>query len=272
MTLPTRTQIDGWPASVSHLFDSADSYRAAAERLETVNGAHVAQVASPGGSAWHGDAADQAREATYADRGAVNPAADHLRRLASIAESGGLTQRRAHSEVVDAIAAAEADHFKVGDDLSITDGYTYSTRDIALQLERNAKARRHLDAITTAASALVAHGDSTGRQLTQGAVGLLDMTPGKWVQSVDYSFKRDVPTPTPAPQPPGVINLGAGDDKPSKCTPWQVTKYTAEALAAAGGLAAIIAGEVPTAGLATSGLGTVLYGLMDAYDNFQACK
>lgn len=196
---PTRSQVENWPTSITHLLDSADAYRAAAQKLEDANDAHVSQIASPGGTTWHGDGSDQARDATYTDRGAVNPAAEHMRKLAQIAENGAYAQQRELGNLTDAMTDAENSQYTVSDDLlSVNDNYRYTSRDTALRLDRNAMAHKHLAAITTAANALEAHGNETGENLAQGASDLLDMTPNSWTQAAGYTIKRDVPTAPPS--------------------------------------------------------------------------
>lgn len=252
MTLPTRQQIDGWGESIAHLLESADSYRAAASTLENVNNIHVGQLASPGGTMWHGDAADTAREATYTDRAAVTDAADHLRALARIAENSAYIQQQTHSEVADAITHAEADNFTLSNDLSFLADNS-GVRDPMGRMDRNVQANRHLEAITTAAAKLTAHGEEAGQQLTQGAADLMGMTPQSWIQAAGYTIKQDVPNPPPPPPPaPGVINLGDGPPPP---------KQTYDISRCDGMDQGIDLGLMASgAGLAGSGIGDILSG------------
>lgn len=116
---PCRSQIETW--SISHLSDAAASWRAAATASENLFDEHRANVASPGGTTWEGDAKDAALDRVTADTVVVGRQGSVLREAADLAEESRHDIKAARDKALEAITAAEQDGFRVGEDLSVTD-------------------------------------------------------------------------------------------------------------------------------------------------------
>lgn len=119
VALPTRSQIHGWESS--HLDATAVQWRTAAAAAESLFEQHRQVIAAPGGSEWSGDAKDAAWRRVTVDLGLVKRQSDIQREAADLAESGFHDIQAARRAVEAAIAAAEANGFSVGEDLSLTD-------------------------------------------------------------------------------------------------------------------------------------------------------
>ncbi|MGE2832643.1 hypothetical protein [Mycobacterium sp. SMC-4] len=178
--LPTRSDIENWIDAVNELSSSADSYRAAANRIEAATDAHVQQISAPGGTVWEGSGADAARESAYADRGAIYRAADHMRDMAKAANRGAQNLSHARDRALDAIAEAEADDFRVGENLAVSDIRRYSSEQAGLYAARKAKAGEHVSYIVMRAGALVSEDAQVGSELRAGAAALNSMIPQDW--------------------------------------------------------------------------------------------
>jgi hypothetical protein len=199
--LPTRSEIEGWIDAVNDLSSSAASYRAAAENIEITADSHVRQLSAPGGSEWTGRAADTAQESSYADRGVVYRSADHMREMAKVADRGAANLLQVRHRALDAISQAEADDFRVGDDLTVTDTRRYTGRDINAYVARQANAEEHQGDIARWAGVLAAEDADIGAKLGAGAAALTDMIPEQWasgiIQSADYTVRPEGPPPKP---------------------------------------------------------------------------
>lgn len=178
--LPTRSDIDGWTAAINDLSSSAAAYRASAQKLEYTADSHCQQLSAPGGSEWAGDAADAAQESAYAARGVIYQAADHMRDMAKVADLGAQNLSQARDTALEAIAEAESDEFRVGDDLSVTDTRRYTSRDTSLLMARKAKAEEHHSYIAMRAAALASEDAEVGAKLQAGAAALDGMIPQDW--------------------------------------------------------------------------------------------
>lgn len=222
----TRTGIDNYRNAVAELSASADTWRMAAEHIETTVDGYVSSIT---GADWAGDAADAAEASAYADRGTVYDAAGHLRALARHADLGASNLRNAHTQATDAIEAAEADGFAVDDDLSIRDTRRY---DITTIRARNTALADHGETVSRAVEKLIAEDEDTARTLTENNQ-LASFTPARWrddavqktsghghVKAVDYTtdsqvgpfpvppsvkeHEKPLPPPPPPPPPPTV--------------------------------------------------------------------
>jgi hypothetical protein len=178
--LPTRSDIEGWIDAIDELSSSAASYRAAADRIEAAADAHAQQLSAPGGTAWEGDAADAARESAYADRGVVYRAADHMREMAKVGNLGAQNISQARDRALDAVSEAEANDFRVGDDLTVTDRRRYTSLEVSLYAARKAKAEEHHSYIAMRAGALMSEDTQVGTRLQAGAATLNGMIPLHW--------------------------------------------------------------------------------------------
>lgn len=177
LALPTRARIESYPIALGELHASAQVWRTAADRIESATDAYVSQITAPGGTDWTGDAADTAADAAYADRGVVYGAAEAMRALARAAELGAANIGGAHDRVCDAITAAEADGFAVGDDLSVRDTRRWNLDTVRA---RNAAATEHGDFITRQAHLLAAEDHDVAATLADGGNELGGLIPASW--------------------------------------------------------------------------------------------
>jgi hypothetical protein len=117
--LPSRSEIEDWPTQ--HLDDAAAQLRSMGSQSVTLFEQHRQNIAAPGGTTWEGDAKDAALDRVTADTAVVGRQTAVQGEAADIAENGGHDVRAAKQAALDAIAEAEADGFRVGEDLSVTD-------------------------------------------------------------------------------------------------------------------------------------------------------
>jgi len=164
---PTRSQIHNWQSA--HLETAAAQWRTSASAAERLFEQHRQVIAAPGSSEWSGDAKDAAWQRVTADLGLVRRQSDVQRKAAGIAERGCADVRSAQRAVEEAIAAAEADGFTVGEDLSLTD--TRSV-DQAAAAERATAGAEHAEFIRWTAEQLLQTDNFVGKQLTAKAAEL----------------------------------------------------------------------------------------------------
>ncbi|MGV9802784.1 hypothetical protein ACWDTP_32505 [Mycobacterium sp. NPDC003449] len=138
----TRSQIENW--DTSDLTTAAAAWRQAAAESEAAFDQHRQNVAAPGGTTWEGDAKDAALDRVTADQAVVSRHGEVLRAGASLAEEGHHDIQAARQDVLTAISEAEADGFKVAEDLSVTDGRRY---DITTIQARNRALAEHAEDI-----------------------------------------------------------------------------------------------------------------------------
>lgn len=192
--LPTRSEIGAW--STTDLANAATSWRQAAAESESAFDEHRQNIASPGGTTWEGDAKDAALNRVTADIGVVDRHGGVLREAAGIAEDGVTDIGAAKREAIAAINAAEADGFRVGEDLSVTDTRAY---DEATAAARVTAAVEHAEDIRWNAERLVQADAHVGQRLESKAADLEGIrfdgegdsgSPGH-VQLVDNRFKLE---------------------------------------------------------------------------------
>ena len=140
--LPTRSEIESW--DTSDLDNAATRWRVLAAGSEELFAQHRHNITAAGGTAWTGDARDAAIDRVTADMGVVRNQGDIQREAANIAEDGSRDIQAATRDVLNAIADAEADGFRVGEDLSVTD-----TRraDLSTMAKRHTARQEHAEDI-----------------------------------------------------------------------------------------------------------------------------
>ncbi|WP_029369630.1 hypothetical protein [Mycobacterium sp. UM_WWY] len=165
--LPSRSQIENW--DTSHLEAAANRWRTSASESDTLFAQHRLNVATPAGSEWEGAAKDAALDRVTADAAVVRNHADVIVEAADIAENGIVDIHAAQQKVLEAIAEAEADGFKVNDDLSVRD-----TRraDLSNMAARHTAARVYAEDIRWNAERLVAADTFVSERLQAKAVEL----------------------------------------------------------------------------------------------------
>jgi hypothetical protein len=189
---PTRSQIENWQST--HLETAALQWHTSASAAENLFEEHRQVIAAPGGGEWLGEAKDVAWQRVTADLGLVRRQSDVQREAAGVAERGCADVRSAQRAVEEAIAAAEADGFTVGEDLSLTD-----TRSVdASAAERAVAGTQHAEFIRWNAEQLLQTDSLVGKQLTAKAAELQSIQfegqggdQGAGIQAVD--FKRAPP-------------------------------------------------------------------------------
>lgn len=161
IALPTRTEIEEW--STTHLADAATNWRAATRASEDAFDQHRANIISPGGTTWEGNAKDAALNRVTADIAVVDTQNEALLAAAGIAENGVTDINAAKREALAAITAAENDDFRVGDDLTVTDN---RATDADTAAARAAAAAEHAEDIRWTAERL-AQADNFAEQRLQ---------------------------------------------------------------------------------------------------------
>lgn len=117
--VPARSQIEDW--DITHLEDAAARWQTSATEAEELFEQQRHNVASPGGTEWEGDAKDAALDRVTRDLAVVRAAGDTVRGAADLATNAAEDLRSAQRAALQAITEAEADGFKVGEDLSVTE-------------------------------------------------------------------------------------------------------------------------------------------------------
>ncbi|EIV26808.1 hypothetical protein [Mycobacteroides abscessus] len=162
----TRQQIENW--QTSHLDQAALQLHAMGRQSEDLFGQHVRNLAAPGGSDWQGQAHDAAQTRGLADMSIVRQQSDVMEQAARIAQRGAADVAGAKTNVLEAIAETEADGFKVGSDLSVTDGRPPSD-DNRERSNREKLGRQHAEFIRFRAAQLEEADTQVGRQLKEKA-------------------------------------------------------------------------------------------------------
>lgn len=162
----TRQQIENW--QTSHLDQAALQLHAMGRQSEDLFGQHVRNLAAPGGSDWQGQAHDAAQTRGLADMSIVRQQSDVMEQAAQIAQRGAADVAGAKTNVLEAITETEADGFKVGSDLSVTDGRPPSD-DNRERSNREKLGRQHAEFIRFRAAQLEEADTQVGRQLKEKA-------------------------------------------------------------------------------------------------------
>jgi hypothetical protein len=201
--LPTRSEIENW--DTSDLATAAEAWRQAAAESEAAFDQHRQNIATPGGTTWEGDAKDAALDRVTADQAVVSRQGDVLRAGGSLADDGHHDIQAAQRDALTAISEAEADGFKVSEDLSVTDTRRY---DITTIRDRNRAATEHAEDIRWRAGQLVQTDSLVGRRLEDKAAeldgirfdGEGDGRDGS-VHLVDYNMPQSPQFPLPTDRP-----------------------------------------------------------------------
>jgi len=165
--VPSRSDIEGW--DTSYLDDADIRWRAAAEASESGFEQHLRNVSAPGGTTWRGEAADAAVDRAFLDLTVVRRHGEVQMAAAGIARRGSEDIQSARNQVLDAVADAEDDGFRVGEDLSVTDT---RVTDWASRAARMTAATEHAEYIRWRAGQLVATDALVGQQLQAKAAEL----------------------------------------------------------------------------------------------------
>lgn len=169
VAFPTLTQIQGW--DTGHLEAAADGWTVRAQTWETSYTAVLAGVSNPGGTPWHGAAADAAAQRVCADRRVVTGAVDLLNDAAAAARMGAAEIGTARQVALEKVTATLRAGFHVEDDLSIVDTTT-PTR--TMRARRVSEAVMHARGVWNAADTLVATDKRVAGQIIAAAKGLQD--------------------------------------------------------------------------------------------------
>ncbi|RIU27193.1 hypothetical protein D2E89_04040 [Mycobacteroides abscessus] len=164
--MPTRPQIENW--QTSHLDQAAAQLLSMARESESLFDQHVRNLAAPGGSDWVGQAHDAAQVRGQADMSVVRQQCDVMEQAAQIAQRGAADVAGAKTNVLEAIAETEADGFRVGADLSVTDTRSPSD-DQHQRANREALGRQHAEYIRFRTMQLAETDALVGRQLQEKA-------------------------------------------------------------------------------------------------------
>lgn len=169
MSFPTLTQIED--ANWDYLKTNATAWTTLANTWETAFTEIRDASASPGGTPWTGAGAQSFQHRAAADVVQVHSPADMLRAAAAIASRGAEAQIANKGLVLSAVDAAERDDFRVSDDYSVTDTYTYYSS-AAEQQARELAAQGHASFIKSRAANLVTNDAEIARNLTTTTAGL----------------------------------------------------------------------------------------------------
>ncbi|OBG83843.1 hypothetical protein A5733_19650 [Mycobacterium sp. NS-7484] len=167
----TRSQLEGW--DTTYLAEAASRWRQSAAESEELFEWHRQNMCAPGGSEWSGAASEAARERVSTDAAVVRKQGDIQREAAEIAENGCRDIRLAVAQVLDAIAAAEADGFHVSEDLKVRD-----TRriDVTTLATRYTASREHAEDIRWYSERLTQADIYLGQRLEDKALELADVS------------------------------------------------------------------------------------------------
>lgn len=123
MPFPTLTEIED--ANWDYLTTNATAWTNLANSREAAFTQIRDASTSPGGVPWTGTGAQAFQHRAAADVVKVHDPADMLRNAAGIATRGAQAQQGNKSLVLSAVNTAERQDFRVGDDYSVTDTWTY---------------------------------------------------------------------------------------------------------------------------------------------------
>ncbi|WP_454789799.1 hypothetical protein [Mycolicibacterium lutetiense] len=179
----TRSGIAAW--KTDHLANAAARWRTAADNADNLFDQHRRDVDS---ADWSGSARDTAYDRVTSYAGVAQHQGQVQRAAAQIAESGAHDIQAAQCKALEAISEAEADGFRVGEDLSVTDKRRI---DIFTMASRRVAATEHAENIRWNADQLV-QADSLVGQRLQAKASELDGTRFGGVQAASWGgFKQD---------------------------------------------------------------------------------
>lgn len=181
----TRSGIAAW--KTDHLTSAAARWRTAADNADKLFDQHRRDVDS---ADWSGSARDTAYDRVTSDAGVAQHQGQVQREAAQIAESGAHDIQAAQGKALEAISEAEADGFRVGEDLLVTDKRRI---DIFTMASRRVAATEHAENIQWNADQLVQADSLVGQRLQEKATAL-DGTRfgGSTIQAASWGgFKQD---------------------------------------------------------------------------------
>ena len=283
--IPTQSALRAY--DTAHLSEHAAHWRDLAARRRSVVGA-INAGANSLDWAGAGDAGMKAAMASHLST--AQDEAGLLDSAADTAEGGASMLGQQQQSILSGVDQAGQSGFAVGEDWSVTD--TAYTPGSMGWMARQPTAQAISADLRTQAGAFAGQESQTATDVTTAAgdLGGQGAVRGH-IQAVGNGFKTDGPTPTPAP-PPGPpqtgepiklpppttmniappISMDPPQAPPHKCGPGDVAKYVTETLGGGVGIGAALAGEIPTLGLATSGVLAGLYGVWDGFENLDHCK
>ncbi|MGV0772045.1 hypothetical protein [Mycobacterium syngnathidarum] len=164
----TRSQIENW--DITHLETAATRWRASATEFEDLFAQHRQNVS---GTDWEGTAKDAALDRLTADSSVVGRQGDVARSAGDLADESVADLRAAVQKVLTAIGEAEADGFRVAEDLKVIDTRRW---DINTATERNRALAEHVENIRWNAEQLVQTDTLIGERLQVKATELEGIT------------------------------------------------------------------------------------------------
>lgn len=174
----TRSRIEAFDQTANQLSQYATQWRTTASELDQAAQGYVSQIANPSGTQWQGQASAAALDAAHSDQVSVTGAVMHVHEMADAAEAGSNSLLGAREGALEAISAAEADNFTVGEDLSVADNHSHT--DPATYAARMSQAQAHLGYIEHHAGLLEAENERVATQLGAGASQMGGMVPATW--------------------------------------------------------------------------------------------
>ncbi len=162
--MSTRSEIEGW--KTDHLTDAAARWRVAADNADKLFDQHRNDVSS---ADWSGSARDAATDRVTADVGVAQQQGQVQREAAQLAEDGHHDIQAAKRDSLTAIGDAEADGFRVSEELLVRDARRY---DITTIMARNQAAKVHADSIQSCAERLIQTDSLVGQRLQDKAAEL----------------------------------------------------------------------------------------------------
>lgn len=218
--VPSLSEVRSW--TPDYLADVADHWERSAHAWSGAYDHAFREAQSPGGTRWTGEAAEAAVQRVGTDRTQVVGAVDDLHTTVTAARTAAADLTAARLNVLDAVAAAEADGFSVGEDYSVRSFQRGLSP--AMAASRLAQAQAHAATIRSEVFALSALDQEAAASITTAAAGVQSLSfghggagaPKSPVQAVDWKtgpLPEDPPPGDPGlPQPPG----GWSDDAPTR--------------------------------------------------------
>jgi hypothetical protein len=206
--VPSLSEIVNW--DTTHLVDAATHFTSAAQQWENHFTTIHELTLAPGGTPWEGRAADAAQLRTYADLITVRGVADNLYRAASVARDGADGLDFARNNALDAVRAAQAEGFDVGEDLSVATRAGVGSP--ALQGLRRGQAQVHAADIIARAADLRTLDQQVAGRLTAATAPLSELAfhepdaDGR-IQAVDYHRFKEGPDQPPVPPGPNAADI-----------------------------------------------------------------
>ncbi|SHT86856.1 putative conserved membrane protein [Mycobacteroides abscessus subsp. bolletii] len=193
--LPTLSEIENW--STAHLDDAAEKWPQLGKHSVDVATQHRDNMAAPAGTEWHGQTHEAAFEAADNHASRVSAQSSLIDEAGSIAKSGSADVRAMRQLVLEAVAEAQQDGFRVNQDLSVTDTKPHPQQTAT----RVQSGQGHAEFIRWRAGQLVATDDQVNARLQTKATEIHGSVQSPQVHAVD--FQRDTPRDPPKPDPKG---------------------------------------------------------------------